>query len=258
MNSKLWAVAWLIALSALVSQRSVAGVPDFIASTPVGSWQLREDITTDEKGRQTVMLVKTSMLEKINFQGAPHYWIEVTMESYRLRKGKRKAQGEPVVMKTLVEASVISENPENVAANLQKFGKEIILQSGNGDPMRIAEGGALAQMMMKSLGVSVDYSYTEAGTKVVEVPAGKFNCTVMRGEGTTEVRVIMRKISVASRIESCTSGQVPFGVVAYATVSTENGKETRSEARLMEFGKTGAVSSITRAPVDMPEIPKLF
>src|SRR5690606_26899461 len=135
----------------------------------------------------------------------------VAMESYKLRKGKRKAQGEPVVMKTLVEASVIGANPENVTANLQKYGKEIIFQPGNGDPMRIVEGGALAQMMMKSLGVSVDYSYREDGTRTAEVPAGTFTCTVLRGEGTTEMRVVMRKISIQSRIETCTSGQVPFG-----------------------------------------------
>lgn len=254
----IWAILWLNMLTTLVSHAATAGMPDFSESTPVGSWQVREETTTDAKGRQTLTVVKTSMLEKVDYQGAPHYWIETAIESYKLRKDKRKAQGDPVVMKVLVEASVMGAEPENVAANLQKYGKEIIFQSGNSDPMRMVEGGALAQMMMKSLGVSVDYQYRKAGSKTVEVPAGKFSCAIMWGEGTTEMRVLMRKLSVRSEIETCTSAQVPFGIVAYTSVGTENGKETRSEARLIEFGRSGAASKITKAPVDMPEMPKLF
>lgn len=257
MNCRRW-IKSVVVLMVLVGHTVSAGMPDFSGSTPVGSWQVREETTTDAKGRQTVTVVKTSMLEKVAHQGAPHYWIETEIESYKLRKGKRKAQGDPVVMKVLVEESVVGADPENVVANLHKYGKEIIFQSGNSDPMRMAEGGALAQMMMKSLGVSVDYKYAESGTKTVDVPAGKFSCTVLRGDGTTEMQVLMRKVSVRSQIETCLSGQVPFGIVAYEAVNMENGKETRADARLIEFGKSGAVSKITKAPVDMPEIPKLF
>lgn len=261
MNAKRWVIfgtiLWLHILTMLVSH-AAANSLDFSGATPVGSWQVREETTTDARGRQTLTVVKTSMLEKVAYQGAPHYWIETAIETYKLRKNKRKAQGDPVTMKVLVEASVMGAEPENVAANLQKYGKEIIFQSGNSDPMRIVEGGALAQMMMKSLGVSVEYQYTKEGSKTVEVPAGKYKCTIMRGNGTTEMRVLMRKVSISSEIETCMSAQVPFGIVAYTSISTENGKETRSEARLIEFGKSGAVSQITKAPVDMPEMPKLF
>ncbi|MGI9232055.1 MAG: hypothetical protein ACR2RD_00355 [Woeseiaceae bacterium] len=35
---------------------------DFLKTTPIGSWQLREDTNTDHKGRQTVAATRTSLV----------------------------------------------------------------------------------------------------------------------------------------------------------------------------------------------------
>ncbi len=243
----------------LGSQLCAAVAPDaFFKATPVGSWQTREEITTDAKGKQTVMLVKTSLLEKVDYQGAPHYWIETAMENFKVKKGKRKPVGQPMVIKALVDASVMGAQSQNVIGNLQKYGREIIMQQGDQSPMRITEGGAFAQMMMKSMGVKVDYDYQQAGEKTVDVPAGQFKCENLKGAGNTEVKVLVQTMRIQAEVETCISDKVPFGIVYYQSNSTTNGKASTTEAKLTEFSKTGATSLITQAPVDAPQMPKLF
>lgn len=243
----------------LISQLGSAATADeFLRATPVGSWQAREEITTDAKGKQTVMVVKTSLVESVNYEGAPHYWVESVMESFKIKKGKRKPVGKPMVIKALVDASMMSSKPQNVAGNLQKYGREIIMQQGDQDPMRISEGGAFAQMMMKSMGVKVDYDYQDGGEKTVDVPAGQFKCTNLKGKGNTEVKILVQTLRVQGEVETCVSERVPFGIVYYQSRSTTNGKTSTTEAKLTEFGKSGAVSRITKAPVDAPQMPKLF
>lgn len=248
----------LSALLVLASDQVTASMDAIFASTPVGSWQVREELMTDAKGRQTLMRVKTSLLDSVSHQGAPHYWIETAMESYQIKKGKRKPAGQPMVMKVLVDASVMGREPQNLIGNLQKYAREIILQQGDQDPMRVTEGGAFAQMMMKSMGVKVDYDYQPAGEKTVAVPAGEFKCLNLEGTGNSEVKIMIKTIRIQGEVETCVSDKVPFGIVQYQSKSTTNGKTTLTEAKLTEFGKSGAVSQIVKAPVDAPQMPKLF
>lgn len=248
----------LFAALASASDHAVSTADEVLPSTPVGSWQVREEIMTDAKGQQTLLRVKTALLDAVAHQGTPHYWIETAMESYQLKKGQRKAAGQPMVMKVLVDASVMSKEPQNVIGNLQRYGREIILQQGNQDPMRITEGGTFAEFIMKSMGVKVEYDYQPNGVKTVEVPAGKFECTNLKGSGTAEVRAVIQTIRVQSEMEACVSDQVPFGIVYYQSTSTTNGKASTSEGKLTEFGESGAVSQITKTPMDAPQMPKLF
>ena len=94
---------------------------DLLNSTPVGSWQLREDINTDHKGRKTVSVMRTSMLGSEMREGKKFYWIEMVMDSYRLKKDKRKKDGDQMVLKTLVPEASLQVDPANIMTNLRGF-----------------------------------------------------------------------------------------------------------------------------------------
>ncbi|MDX2418868.1 MAG: hypothetical protein QNK19_15520, partial [Xanthomonadales bacterium] len=79
---------------------------DIMKSTPVGSWQLREDINIDHKGRQSVIQIRSSLLSSEVREGQKYFWIEMVMDSFKVKKnGDRKKDGDQMVMKTLVAES---------------------------------------------------------------------------------------------------------------------------------------------------------
>jgi len=221
---------------------------DFNQSTPVGSWQVREETTTDHKGKQSLAVMKTSLLSKVEYQGTPHYWIEMEMQTYKLKKNDRKPQGKPMILKALVDASVASGDAANVIGNLDKYGREVIFQSGNDDPVRIQQSGMLGKSMLQAMGTKIEYQFTKTGETSVAVPAGKIKCTSYKGTGSTEIDLIIKKIRVNSETQACISDTVPFGIVNSVSTSTNNGKESTSEAVLVEYGTSGAVSAITKEP----------
>lgn len=250
----------LICLLALLAVPVIASAAEFsfTQSTPVGSWAVREDTSTDHKGKQSVGVIKYSVVDKEAVDGETHYWIEMEMQNYKLKKDQRKPQGERNIIKMLVSADLFSESPANVLGNLSKHAKTVIMQMGNNDPMIIDQGGMLGDSMLQALGVQVEFSYQLAGTKTVAVPAGKLSCTVFQGEGSTEAKVVIKKIRVESKTEGCYSNKVPFGLVYAETHSSTNGKPMTSKVELIEFGTSGAKSAITKTPVAAPKMPKLF
>ena len=79
---------------------------DLLKSTPVGSWQLREDMTIDHKGRQSIIQIRSSLLSSEVRGGQKYFWIEMVMDSFKVKKnGDRKKDGDQMVMKTLVAES---------------------------------------------------------------------------------------------------------------------------------------------------------
>lgn len=231
---------------------------NFSKSTPIGSWAIREDISTNHKGKQTVNVIKTSAVGKEDFDGSPHVWVEMETQAYKIKKDKRKKKGDKVIMKMLLDTALFSESPANIITNITGHAKTIIIQNGNEDPMLIEQGGALAQVMMQAAGIQIEFDYTEKGNKSVKVPAGDFNCKLVQGNGTAESKILFKKMKVQSEIESCYTNQVPFGLVqANAKIKT-NGKDSTNLTQLIKFGKSGATSAITKEPVAAPQIPKLF
>ena len=232
---------------------------NLVESAPIGSWQVRETIDVSPKGKQTGSTVKTSMIGKEERDGELHYWIEMYATSFKVKKnGKRKKTGKPVVMKSLIPASVLTDDPENVFNNLRAFGVETIVQSGNEDPMRITKGNGFLASVMSGTNMEIKYNFEELGNESVEVSAGKFSAKKMKGEGNASMKVALRKYTIESTSTVWLSDDVPFGIVKLEGVTTTNGKTSSQTAELLEYSTSGAVSAITKTPRDMPSIPNIF
>ncbi|MDO3387410.1 hypothetical protein QWI17_16330 [Gilvimarinus sp. SDUM040013] len=254
--SSVWLKVWLLVAALVVP--SVAAALDFLAATPVGSWQVREEATTDHKGRQSVAVVRTSMVGQESRGADTHYWIEVELTNYQVKKGKRKQQGERSIIKVLVAEAALTRDPGDVMTNLRGIGSEIIMQTGDQQPMRISGGGAMADAMLQAMGTQMEYDFQQGGAKEVTVPAGTFKCEVQRGSGYTEMKVMFKTFRVESEAEMCFSTEVPFGIVASQSKNTTNGDTSATEVTLLEFGASGAESKISGEPSEAPSLPNLF
>lgn len=247
----------------LVSQTSLvhAGQVNFdlLSSTPTGSWQLREDTSIDHKGRKSVIQIRSSLLSSEMRQGEKYNWIEMVMDSFKVnKKGDRKKEGEQIVMKTLVAESAMSGDPANVITNMRGFGTEIIMQTGDTDPMRLTGGGGMFSSMMQAMGTEVNYDFSELGDESVTVAAGDFDTRKVQGSGVTETKVIFKKIRVESESTVWLSKKVPFGIVKSIGTSTTNKKKSSHSSELLEFGMSGATSLITKPPQDLPNFGNMF
>lgn len=249
-------VAMLLAMVASIA--SSEGMDyNFLQATPIGSWQLREDVNTDHKGRQTVAETRSSLVGEEMRDGEKHYWIEMTMNSFKVKKGKRKPSGDTIIFKSLVPESVFQDDPANAVNNLRAFGKEMIMQSGNDDPILIRGAGGMAESMMQAMGTKITYAYNFIGDEEVTVKAGSFPTRKMQGTGSTEMKIIFKKISVTSSNTAWISDRVPFGMVKSEGESTTNGKKSTHSSELLEYGDSGATSQITKTPEELPEMPNM-
>lgn len=249
-----------LALGILMLMPAVASAElniDILKSTPIGSWSVREDITTNHKGRQTVMVMRTSMLGKEERNGKTYYWIEMVADSFKVKKDKRKKDGDQVVLKTLIAADVFQGDPANAVQNLRGIGEEMIMQSGNSQPMRMSGAGGFAQGMLKGMGAEISYDFNSAGSEEVTVPAGEFSTEKLQGTGSTTMKVLFKKMTIVSSATSYYSDKVPFGIVKVQGESTINGKASTNEAVLLEYGNSGATSLITGTPQEMPAMPNM-
>lgn len=228
-------------------------------ATPIGSWQLRDNVETNHKGKSTASSIRTSLLGSDVRDGKKYYWVEMVINSYKIdRKGKRKPSGDQMVMKSLVSASIMSSDPSNVMGNLRGFGLETIMQSGNNDPMRMSNTGGMMAGMMKSMNIEINYDFKPLGTESINVAAGSFNTTKIQGSGSTKAKILFKKIHVESDSTVWLSSKVPFGTVKMTGNTVTNGKKSNSTSELIEFGTSGAKSLITKEPTDMPTMPNIF
>lgn len=230
---------------------------NFMQATPVGSWQLREDTTTDHKGRQTVTQMRSSLIGEEMRDGEKHYWIEMDMNTFKVKRGKRKPSGDRVIMKSLVAESALQGDPANAVNNLRAFGKEMIMQTGDQDPMIMRGAGGMAESMMQAMGTKVTYAYKFVGDEDVTVKAGSFPTRKIQGSGATEMKVIFKKISVTSNNSAWISDSVPFGMVKAEGETITNGKTSTHFSELLEYGDTGAVTQITKTPKELPALPNM-
>lgn len=228
----------------------------FEKSTPIGSWQLREDTQTDHNGKQHVSVIRTSLLGEETLEGKSHYWIEMEMDRYQIEKDTRKKDGDSIIIKTLVEKSSLQTDLANVFHNLRGFGREIIIQNGDKDPIRFSHAGVLADMMAKSLGIQIQYHYTTDSKETVAVPAGSFLAQKMTGQGSTEFKILLKNMKINSKNISWISDSVPFGIIRMKSENEVDGKLEKYESTLIKYGKSGAVSKITKEIQSIP-IPKL-
>jgi len=249
-------LAWSLTLVAAPSLGQ--GVDfNFLEATPVGSWQLREDTSIDHKGRKTVAVVRSSMVGEEIRDGEQHYWMEMEMNSFKVKKEKRKPSGDRIIFKTLVAKSAFDADPANAMINMRAFGKEIVMQTGDDKPILLTGGGGMAESMMQAMGTAVSYSYEEVGDEEVTVAAGSFPTRKIQGSGSTEMKVVFKKITVTSSNTAWVSDDVPFGMVKSEGESTTNGKQSTHSSELLEYGNSGAVSQITETPEELPAMPGL-
>ena len=258
MNLTIRRITCLITVLAVSSTAAFSAGYDLISSTPVGSWQLRQEVTTDHKGKQQLSEIKTSLVGEENRGGVDYVWVEMSMKAYKMKKGgKDKQTGDKTVIKVLLEKSLLKGKPEDVFNNMRGLGKEIIMQQGDADPMKIEEGGMLGGAMMQSLGMEIDYKFQDKGSEKVEVPAGNIKCKVVEGAGSVTAKIVFKTIKVDGTVKQWMA-DVPFGIVKSEGTSTMDGKTSTTSAILLEYGKSGAVSEITKEPQSLPGLGGLF
>lgn len=259
MKIRNWITALLaMLLAGVATTASAEGLGyNFLESTPIGSWQLREDTSIDHKGRQTVMETLSSLLGEETRDGQKYYWIEMSMQTFKVKRDKRKPSGDTIIFKTLVAESAFRDDPANALNNVRAYGKEMIMQNGNSDPILIRGAGGMGDSMLKSLGAKVSYAYEFVGDEEVTVKAGSFPAKKMEGSGTTEMKVVFKKISVTSSNTAWVADRVPFGMVKAQGESITNGKKSTHSSELLAYGQSGAVSKITKTPQELPEMPDI-
>ena len=260
MNKIVSVIAAIVISASTVATTSAKGVQfNMLNSTPIGSWQVRENIDTNHKGKKVGSTIRTSLLSSEMRDGKKHYWIEMVMDTYKInKKGKRKKQGDQSVIKSLVPASLMNGDPANVMGNLRGFGKETIIQSGKGDPTRITNSGSFLAGMMKSFGIEIKFDFNTVGSESISVTAGDFASEKIQGTGTADGKILFKKFHVESETSVWMSKKVPFGTIKIQSTSVHNGKKSHSESELLEFGMSGAKSLITKEPKDMPTMPNIF
>ena len=246
-----------IACAFLVSQASADSIK-IGQKAEVGSWQLRQELTTDDRGRQSAQEVRTSIVGEEERDGIAYVWVEMVMQPYSVdKKGNQKPSGDRTIIKTLVEKQLFSGDIANVFNNLRGIGKEMIMQQGDGDPMAIEEGGMMADTLLKSMGSEVNFDFKEVGREKVTTPAGSFDARIIDGSGTMEMKVFVKTIRVNSRSRQWVSDKVPFGIVKYETESEMDGKVSKVSGSVIEYGASGAKSLITKTPqkLQIPSLP---
>lgn len=245
-----------------LSGTSEAGVIDFNfdESTPVGSWQEREQIMTDEKGKQIVTDMKISYLGDEERGGEAFVWVEMEMRNFKVKKNKRKPQGDPVFVKVLMKRTALEGDIANALGNFNEMAEEVIMQTGDSQPMRLKGAGSMMGGMMQGMGLQVSYTTTKDGNESVTVPAGTYDCDRYQGEGSTSVKIMFKKMNMESKSTQWISNEVPFGVVKMVSEDVVNGDPQNSETVLKAFGLSGATSKINGEPQDMemPSIGNIF
>jgi hypothetical protein len=245
-------LALLIALPISVS--SAAGFEiDIAAATPVGSWMTSEALVTDHRGRQTVMVMKPSMLGTEERNGQTHCWVETVMDMFEVKNGERQKKQDRLVLKALIAGSLLfSDNPENLSIDLKSNYVELIVQTGDTEPIRMREIGRTLDVVLDVFGGDFTQTWESGSFEAVTVSAGTFHTQKLLGSGTSNSR-FGGNSSTAHTIWYTQS--VPFGVVkSEVRMTDKKGKVTTQSIRLLDYGTSGAHSLITSTPVELPQL----
>jgi len=261
MNATIRRLTTLLTMLAVTSTAAFSANYDLAKSTPIGSWQLRQELTTDASGKQQLSEIRTSMVGAEKREGVDYVWVEMAIQQFKVKKGvKGNPNGNATIVKVLLEKSLMSGKPEEVFNNMRGMGKEIIMQTGDSEPMKIEEGGMMGGALMQALGMEIDYQFKDAGSEKLDTPSGKVACKIMEGQGSVTAKIVFKTIRVDSKIKQWLSDDVPFGIVKSEAANTTDGKTSTVEGKLLEFGKSGAVSQIKGEPksLEIPGLGKLF
>lgn len=227
---------------------------DLLASTPPGSWQRSESVTTDKKGRRAVSEMTMAFLGEEQRNGEPLIWMETRMQSYAVgRDGERRPDREEVKVKILLDRDFFSRAGGQFAA-LRQFGREVIIQQGDEQPMLIRNAGEMAAGVGAVMNTETAQSFREAGKETVSVPAGTFETRKITGRQRVETGFAMMRRTIEMDSTVWVSEDVPFGVVKAESTSVGGGATGSSSQRLLEYGMTGASSAITGTPQEL-ELP---
>jgi hypothetical protein len=259
MSKTLKATLCLVTVLAVGAGGAGAGTAidfNFAGSTPVGAWQEREQIT-DQNGKKTVAVTKVKYLGDEERNGETYAWIETEVNNFKVKKDKRKPKGDTMVVKVLIKKSMLEGDVVNAVGNFNDLAVEVIMQSGDANPMRIKNAGEMMGGAAQAMGLQLSYEFSPDGSESVAVPAGDFDCDRYRGKGTATVDLMIKKMRVDSTSVQWISKNVPFGVVKVISDDVVNGKPQHSETVLKAYGTSGAVSLISGEIQDMPAMPSL-
>lgn len=231
---------------------------NFEDSTPVGSCQEREQITIDEDGKQTGSAMRIAYLGDEDRGGELFSWVEMEMNNFKVKKKGRKPQGDTIFIKILMKKSAFEVDIANALSNFNDMATEVIMQSGDGQPLRIKGAGSMMGGMMQGMGLQVSYTTTKDGNERLTVPAGTFECDRYKGEGSSSMKIMFKTMKTQSKATQWISNDVPFGIVKIVSDDVINGDPQHSETVLTGFGLEGAVSKITGEPQEMPAMGNLF
>ena len=220
-----------------------AQLPDFLANTPVGSWVTTQDTSSSDK---LVTQSTRSLVGEKTIDGIRYVWLETNIQQYKnTRSGKLKPKGDATGMKALMEASLLQSDMSNVLSNLQKFGRELYIKTGDGQVMDMSNLGALAQALTGGMGTKIEFDISATGEKKdFKTSQGTVKAEKYLGVGDAEIKIVIRTMKVHTETDMWLSDQVPFGLVESTSNNTINGKLETSHSQLIDFGFKGAVSQI--------------
>lgn len=241
---RLLVLAIFICMGTLPNASLALEMPNLMVNTPVGSWVKTEN--TIQRGRKSEILYTTkSLVGEEMLQGKRHLWVEIKTEVFKVnRKGKKKAKGDPVIVKMLSEASLFEGNPTNAIANFRSQAKKLYIKTGD-NVMDMSGGGAFADAMLKSSAASIDFKMTDLHkTRSIDTPFGNVTAHGYKGIGDAQVKVIIKTITTHSEADIWASKEVPFGMVETQSVTTINGKSETSSSKIIAGGMSGAKSEV--------------
>lgn len=220
---------------------------DVIGSTPVGSWQLREQTVTKEDGSKRVLSIKTSHVAEETRGGEPWDWIELEMKLTRVNKKGKAEEDPPIIAKLLLRRWYFQLDAGNVLLNPASLAQEVILQEAGKPPVRFYGKGL--EKVRGLLGLENKFKWTQVGSEPVSISAGTFDSVHLHGEGTADTKALLRKVQVGTTADFWYCMTVPFSHVR-GEIKNPNGKSETWISELKSFGASGAVSQITGKPSD--------
>ena len=223
---------------------SALEMPDYLASTPIGSWVTMEETITRGK-KVEVVEVSRSLVGQEVVDGRRHFWIEIKTQAYKVsKKGKRKPKGDPGLVKILADARVFGGNVANIMGNIQNLASRMYVKNDD-KVMDMSGGGALADAMLKATGAAIDFKMTDLGeSRDIDTPIGKVSAHLYKGVGDASVKILFKKIETHNETRMWLSDEVPFGLVETEGVTIVNGKEEYASGRIIAAGMSGAKSEI--------------
>ena len=221
---------------------------NFVAATPLGSWQTREQIRTAEDGSKKILQIKASHVGSETRGGEPYAWIELELKPSEIdKKGKVKEQP-LIIAKLLIRQWFFDLDAGNVLSNPFSVAQEVILQTEGKTPIRYYGKGL--QKVGNLMDIKTKFAWKQVGIETATAAGGSFEALHLHGTGTADSRsMVIKKVSVATEADFWYSPQVPFGLIR-GEIKNPDGRAETWVGELKSFGTSGAVSQITALPKD--------